>query len=173
MSDGETMPTPTPKMIITWEGAWRLAYKMAEVLQPHKKFNRILAVARGGWMPAAMIGRAMGVNHISYVEVSSYSDDDHKQGSLKFGRMPPADFANSPDCLVVDDVADTGKTFKALHQLWPRAFLCAMVSKPAAQNWLHLSTVEVPQDTWVEFPWETAPNRSKPVDPYLGQLLSI
>jgi len=56
--------------------------------------------------------------------------------------------------LVVDDLSDTGSTFRILRQHLPKAHYACVYVKPDARPVVDTYVVEVSQDTWIDFPWE-------------------
>ncbi len=44
-----------------------------------------------------------------------------------------------------------------MRDLLPRAHFACLYAKPAGKAVADTFVVEVPQDTWVLFPWDTAP----------------
>ena len=79
--------------------AWRLM-----ALQP---FAGIVAVTRGGLVPAAVVARELDIRLIDSLCIASY--DDRRQGELEILKAPQGDGAG---WLVVDDLVDTGGTAK-------------------------------------------------------------
>ena len=59
--------------------------------------------------------------------------------------------------LIVDDLVDSGVTAGVVRDLLPRAHFACLYAKPAGQRLADTWVVEVPQETWILFPWDTAP----------------
>ena len=59
--------------------------------------------------------------------------------------------------LVVDDLTDTGKTAQIVREILPNAHFATIYAKPAGQSVADSWVAEVAQDTWILFPWDTAP----------------
>jgi xanthine phosphoribosyltransferase len=57
--------------------------------------------------------------------------------------------------LVLDDLVDTGRTAQLVRGLLPEAHFAAVYAKPMGRPLLHTFVSEVPQDTWIHFPWDT------------------
>ena len=59
--------------------------------------------------------------------------------------------------LIVDDLVDRGDTARVVRGLLPRAHFACLYAKPAGRDAADTFVAEVAQDTWVLFPWDTAP----------------
>jgi xanthine phosphoribosyltransferase len=117
-------------------------------------FAEILVIPRGGYIPAALLQyrnkelRGIPVTSLCLHEMST---DIYVQ----LQRL-------GPFLLIVDDIIDSGNTFEQYIHHFPYATFVAPYIKPQAKTWGHvprefdLYGVEVPNDTWVKFPWEPA-----------------
>ncbi len=119
----------------------------------------VLAIARGGLIPAGSLSYALSVKNTSVVNVEYYTGVNERLDLPVI--LPPAlDLVDLADArmLVVDDVADTGHTLQLVCDLCrPRVaeVRCAVLyHKPRS--------VVVPDyvwrttDRWIDFPWSTA-----------------
>ena len=59
--------------------------------------------------------------------------------------------------LIVDDLVDTGVTGSMVRRMLPRAVFACLYAKPAGRAVADHYVAEVAQETWVLFPWDTAP----------------
>ena len=67
--------------------------------------------------------------------------------------------------LIIDDLADTGRTLAVVRGLYPRAHFATVYSKPNGCSQVDTFITEVSQDTWIFFPWDMA---LQYVEPYRG-----
>ena len=118
----------------------------------------IVAIARGGLVPAAIIARELEIRLIETICVSSY--DHQTQGSVKILSAPDTD---GESWLIIDDLVDTGATAKAVRERLPRAHFAAVYAKPAGRPMVDTFITEVSQDTWIHFPWDTEPQFVRPI----------
>ena len=65
--------------------------------------------------------------------------------------------------LVVEDLVDTGTTAKAIRELYPKAKFIAIFAKPMGEQLLDDFEVAIPQDTWIEQPWDMALEFANPI----------
>lgn len=137
---------------ITWDrfhqDTLTLADTLAERISPI--FTSIVAVARGGLIPAAIIAKKLDIFRIETVCITSYKNTvKHEIQFIEYPR--PDDYH---DILVVDDIADSGDTIKAILEFFPNAFYATVYAKQPGLKLVGGFSTEIPQDTWVNFPWE-------------------
>lgn len=119
--------------------------------QSGKSWDKIIAVTRGGLIPACLIARELDIRIIDTVSIKSY--DHQSQSALEVLKMPE-NIGTGQNCLIVDDLSDTGNTFKSLRQLLPDATYACLYVKPQGMPLADFYATGVTQDTWVYFPWE-------------------
>ncbi len=111
----------------------------------------LVSVTRGGLVPAAIISHELNFRHIDTVCISSYEDASKSQKQMLVLKELPRDMGN---VLVIDDLADTGRTFRLIREMLPHAHFAAVYAKPKGLDIVQNFAQEVPQSTWIEFPWE-------------------
>lgn len=127
---------------------------LAEMLMPLGAFRGIVAVTRGGLIPAAIVARELDCRLVESVSVASY---DEEQLGVPVILKQPGAAGDGTGFLIVDDLVDSGVTAGVVRGLLPRAHFACLYAKPAGKAMADTWVVEVPQDTWVLFPWDTAP----------------
>ncbi|GAP24113.1 xanthine phosphoribosyltransferase [Gluconobacter japonicus] len=153
--------TQTPKPItyatVTWDQLHRDARTLATTLmEKHGPFRGIVAITRGGLIPAAILGREMGCRLIESVSVISYAGEEGTQHEPKVVKAPTA-AGDGEGFLIVDDLVDSGVTAKYVREMLPKAVFACLYAKPDGKPHTDHYVTEVAQDTWVLFPWDTAP----------------
>ncbi len=141
---------------VTWDQLHRDARTLATALMPLAPFKGIVAITRGGLIPAAIVARELEIRLIESVSVVSYAEEEGSQGAPQVLK-PPAAAGDGTGFLIVDDLVDSGVTAKLVRALLPRAHFACLYAKPAGLPCADTYVVEVPQDTWILFPWDTAP----------------
>jgi len=116
-----------------------------------QKWDRLIAVTRGGMVPACLVARELDIRNIDTVSVKSY---DHQTQSAAQVLKIPNGIASGQNCLIIDDLSDTGNTFKALRELLPDATYACLYAKPSGKPVTDYFAKEVTQDTWIYLPWE-------------------
>ena len=139
---------------VTWDQLHRDARTLAGQLMALGPFRGIVAVTRGGLIPAAIIARELECRLVETISVASY--DDERLGHPVVLK-PPSAAGDGTGFLVVDDLVDTGVTARLVRGLLPRAHFACLYAKPAGQGIADTWVAEVPQRTWILFPWDTAP----------------
>jgi hypoxanthine phosphoribosyltransferase len=80
------------------------------------KFDCIVAAARGGLMPAQIVGYFLQVPKIYSLGITTYSDDDKKLDSPHVYQPLPDDFSYN-NVLLIDEIADSGHTFVHMTEI--------------------------------------------------------
>ena len=143
---------------VSWEQLHRDAKALAWRLMERAPFAGLVAVTRGGLVPAAVIARELEIHDISTVCIQSY--DWKSQGKATILRRPESD---GEGLLVVDDLVDTGGTARLVRELLPRAHFATVYAKPAGRPLVDTFITEVSQDTWILFPWDAESQFVQPI----------
>ena len=144
---------------VTWDQLHRDARALATTLLSHGPFRGIVAITRGGLIPAAIIARELEIRLVESISVVSYghgTDGDEQQTEPVL--LKPATAAGDGEgFLIIDDLVDSGITAGLVRTLLPKAHFACLYAKPAGMNATDTFVAEVGQDTWILFPWDTAP----------------
>jgi xanthine phosphoribosyltransferase len=163
MSD-ETAPKPFP---VSWDQFHRDARALAWRLSGAGPFEAMVAVTRGGLVPAAVIARELGIRVIDTLCVSSYSHTSQVgEPSVLKGisdAVARLGGGTGKGLLVVEDLVDTGKTARIVRDLMPQAHIAAVYAKPMGRPMVDTFITEVSQDTWIFFPWDTGLSFQPPI----------
>ncbi len=142
---------------VSWDQFHRDARALTWRLSDVGPFEVVVAVTRGGMVPAAIVARELGVLTIETVCISSY--DYGKQTEIKVMK-PVSEAIRSADggrnVLIVDDLVDTGATAKVVREMLPKAHFATVYAKPAGRPLVDTFVTEVSQDTWIYLPWDMA-----------------
>ena len=148
---------------ITWEqiedGVTKLA---ADIKKTGTQFDSIIGISKGGLIPATMLAELLEIKTLISFGIRSYTG--YESGKPVVYQPFPESYNTdqSKSVLIVDDLADTGKTFEDTMQ----AFSCHQSRADtqiitAALYWKpHTSHVpwhfvrQYKDDTWLVFPWE-------------------
>lgn len=122
---------------------------------PKKKWKGIIAIARGGMYPGLFLAHKLDdIRHVETLALASYSKDK-KQSEIRI--LQHFDFTDKNDgegWLVIDDLVDTGKTIAWVHKHLPKAHYAVIYAKPKGMEFIDTYGTEIPQNTWIEFPWD-------------------
>ncbi len=153
------------KEILTWEGFGVASRELAQTIADDGyEPEIIIAVARGGLVAAGALSYALGVKLSDAINVEFYTDV-HTTLPDPILLEPMLDVASisGRKLLVVDDVADSGRTMKLVLEILREqgaevrsAVLyekSVSVVKPD-YTWRH-------NDEWIVFPWSAEPPVTK------------
>ena len=138
---------------VTWDQLHRDARSLAAALMP-RDVRGLVAISRGGLIPAAIVARELECRLVESICVASYDEETPGEARLL---KPPAAAGDGEGFVIIDDLVDSGTTARLVRSLLPRAHFACLYAKPAGAAVADTWVVEVPQDTWVLFPWDTAP----------------
>ena len=141
---------------LTWDQLHRDARALASKLMSRSPFHGIVAISRGGLIPAAIIARELECRLVETVCVAAYAGEAGTQGEPVVLK-PPAAAGDGKGILIVDDLVDTGVTARLVRAMLPRAHFACLYAKPAGLPATDSFVTQFPQDTWILFPWDTAP----------------
>ncbi len=155
---------------VGWEELHRTAKALAWRLFDRRPFEGVVAITRGGLVPAAIVARELEIRVIDTVGLVSYRDnaveriEARERGEVEIVK-PPRMTEDGAGWLIVDDLVDTGETAKVVRGLLPRAHFATIYAKPAGRPMVDTFVTEVSQDTWIYFPWDLEP---RPVEPIVA-----
>ena len=142
---------------MTWEDVGAATEELAAQIDAAQFVpDAVLALARGGLPAAGALAYALGVKNMATLNVEFYTGvDERLEEPLLLPPVPDLTVLATERLLVVDDVADTGRTlalvseFCAEHAAEVRT--AVLYEKPhsvvrAEYVWRHT-------DCWIDFPW--------------------
>jgi xanthine phosphoribosyltransferase len=146
--------TGNPKAFpVSWDQFHRDSRALAWRLSEQGPFEAMVAITRGGLVPAAIVARELNIRLVETVSVKSY---DHKdQGGIEILKSITDTIINAKGkVLIVDDLVDTGATARAVRNMLPGAHFATVYAKPLGRELVDTFVTEVSQDTWIYFPWD-------------------
>ncbi len=144
---------------ISWDQLHRDSKALAWRLLNMDSFEGIIAITRGGLVPAAIIARELDIHLVDTICVSSYDWKSQKDEAKVLKGFE----TDGEGWLLIDDLVDTGKTAKVVKGLVPRAHFATVYAKPAGRTQVDTFITEVSQDTWILFPWDTESQFVSPI----------
>ncbi|MGE0725604.1 MAG: xanthine phosphoribosyltransferase [Alphaproteobacteria bacterium] len=143
---------------VSWEEFHRLSRVLAARMMERGPWRLIVAVTRGGLVPAAIVARELDIRVVDTLCISTY---EHRTKGVP-QVLKAAGAGDGTDVLVVDDLVDTGLTAKVMRELLPKAYFATVFAKPEGRPLVDTFIAEVGQDTWIVFPWDDAPPLAAP-----------
>ncbi len=151
---------PIKDFPISWDEFHRHSKLLAWRLNDRGSWKGVVAITRGGLVPACIVARELDIRLIETLCISSYDHQNQRESNI----LKPAALAGDGEgWLVIDDLADTGNTFRVARTLLPKAHFACVYAKPEGQPTTDTYVTEVSQDTWIHFPWDLEAQYSKPI----------
>jgi xanthine phosphoribosyltransferase len=157
--------TPTKTFPVSWDELHRHSRALAWRLIELGPWHSIIAVTRGGLVPAAIVARELDIRLIDTVCTESYRAGapgaiESQRGIIKVLKGISGDGAGR---LIIDDLVDTGDTGRVVRDMLPKAHFATVYAKPAGRPVVDTFVTEVSQDTWILFPWDIEPQFAPPI----------
>ncbi len=140
---------PNKTFPVTWDELHRNARALAWRLLDMGPWKGIIAITRGGLVPAAIVARELDLRLVDTLCVASY--DDRQRGTVQVLKGVAGD---GEGYLIIDDLVDTGHTARVVREMLPKAHFATVYAKPAGRPLVDTFITELSQDTWILFPWD-------------------
>ena len=141
----------TEKIFIDWPTFHQDVRTLAQKIRTRQKFERIIAVSRGGLIPAGILAYELGIRDCTALNVCSY--DDEQARSSQDIEISSAPLSADTQTLIVDDLSDSGRTLKLLQKSYPQAVTAVVYAKQQSLSAADIVGRQLP-DRWVVFPWD-------------------
>src|SRR5258705_124171 len=153
------------EIIISWVELHRDARFLSEQLHRLGPWKGIIAVTRGGLVPAALVARELDIRLVDTICVTSYDSSEagaaaQVQSGVKVLKGVGGD---GEGYLLIDDLVDTGRTAQAVRQLLPKAHFACLYAKPAGRPIVDTFVKEFKQTKWIHFPWDIEYSFATPI----------
>jgi len=115
--DGGTdrpMSVAIDKDIVTWDALSDMVAELAQRL--HGEYDLMLAITRGGLVPAGMLAYRLGIRNILVAAVEYYDDEGKPGPRPTFLQFPADPLLRGQRVLIVDEVWDSGTTIHAVTE---------------------------------------------------------
>lgn len=155
MSNSYTQDYP-----ISWEQFHRQSRELALKLKDMGTWDGIIAVTRGGMVPACLVAQEVDTKHIETISIESYAHQDQSQEPII--HYAPTLENEGQGWLIIDDLSDTGNTFKLIRSMYPKAHYACVYVKPNGAPQADTYIENVPQESWIYFPWEREAQKFAP-----------
>lgn len=158
--------TDSKRFIVSWDQFHRDCKALAwRLVEESKEWKGIIAITRGGLIPAGIVARELDIKVIETMGVSSYDDKEQRE-AVVLKDINKELVGDGEGWLVVDDLVDTGGTAKILRKMLPKSHVATVYAKPAGEPIVDTYVTWVSQDTWIYFPWDVD---FQPVEPIVAE----
>jgi xanthine phosphoribosyltransferase len=150
---------------VSWAEVHRDTKHLVRQLIGKGPWEGIVALTRGGLVPAAILAREMEIRVVDTLCISTY--DEQLKGTVNVLKLPERAVAvEGEGWLLVDDLVDTGTTAKKAREILPKSHFATVYAKPQGLPVVDTFVSNVAQEVWVFFPWDTEPQY---IAPLVGQ----
>lgn len=112
----------------------------------------LVAVSRGGLVPAQLIAYKLNIRDIRVMKLISYDEDNTRQEIKDISTDRLFDGA---DVYFIDDLADSGSTIRYIKKRFPTSRLCCLMEKTCCTKHPDICAREgIKENTWIIFPWD-------------------
>jgi hypoxanthine phosphoribosyltransferase len=138
---------------VSWDQYQRICFSLAKAVNK-KRIDYIVAISRGGLIASRILSDILNLP-ISHITIISYQDLK-QQKEIRITETPSRLFDNQT-ILLVDEIADSGKTFKRALEYFRKFKNCTIYTLAL---YVKPHTTPVPDfwakktDAWVIFPYE-------------------
>jgi hypoxanthine phosphoribosyltransferase len=144
--------------LISWNSVYRLAERLSlAILESGFRPEVIVAVARGGYVPARILCDFLDLYTLTSIRVVHYASGARKRPEARVTDSICTDIRDRR-ILIVDDVSDTGDTYEAaithLEDFRPREIRTAvLLHKTTAKYQPDFIARKVVKWRWMIYPW--------------------
>ena len=153
MSDQAAKAAPK-RFLVSWDQFHRDCKALAwRLVESDIAWKGIIAITRGGLIPAGIVARELEIKTIETIGISSY-DEQHQRELHIVKAIDKNLVGDGENWLVIDDLVDSGNTARVIRDMLPKAQIATVYAKPAGEPLVDTYITWVSQDTWIYFPWE-------------------
>jgi xanthine phosphoribosyltransferase len=144
------------EIIVSWVELHRDARYLSELLHAKGSWKGIIAITRGGLVPAALVARELDIRLVDTICVTSYASAgtgkaEQVQADVRILKSVAGD---GEGYLLIDDLVDSGRTAQVVRQMLPKAHFATLYAKPAGRPIVDTCVKEFKQNKWIFFPWD-------------------
>jgi len=140
--------------LITWTDFYDVNTKLIQQIQQSgKKYEFILAITRGGVLPAYFLAKKLNLP-LETINLSSY-ESEHNAGQIEHTTVDgfTTEVLNPETCLLVDDIYDSGQTIRYVQNLYPNIDTACTYARWDNHTLTYVGEI-LNYETWIDFPWE-------------------
>lgn len=152
---------------ISFDAIWRNSTIVAQKLRDDgasstHPFSAIVAIIRGGILPAGMLSYQLGVSRILPLSAKNYDEDHCRLPAPRVEACDSFNLRRTSRVLVVDELIDSGATMCAVVEAISNRFSCAIAcaalyrahdAQPPPVPTFVAEELEK-NHPWLTFPWE-------------------
>ena len=150
------------KVRVEWKAFHQACFHTSRrILENHSHIDTIVALARGGLVPARIMAEYIKPDNFYIMGLSLYNGHERREAIRIYQDVPSHMFLNRPsNILVVDDVSDGGDTLDYVYNRFKKSAPKAEII--TATPYIKTGTTFTPdyyvtefaKDEWIVFPFE-------------------
>lgn len=142
----------TNKIYIGWDSFHQDTKTLVQnIKNSPRNYNHIVAISRGGLIPAGILSYELDIRNCDVINMSSY-DGDTKRADAAI-ELSGALHNIDNQTLIIDDLSDSGRTLRILRKLYPQATFVCVYAKEKGKDACDIFAKTMP-DEWIVFPWD-------------------
>lgn len=143
------------KQFFNWDHYYRLVVELKNKIT--LKPDIIVSIGKGGSIPGVILAEHYNINNINF-GIKSYVGYNQSK-TLEYQSVPSYESLRGMNVLLVDDLADTGETFRYALDKFKQNFVemvnTASVFKKSKSKFVpNYYAREIDSETWIIQPWE-------------------
>lgn len=142
----------TTKIYIKWDDFHQHTKELCQKIKASGEYSQIIAISRGGLIPAGIIAYELNIRNSQAINISSYDNGYSRRADEQIELAIDAKMVDERT-LIVDDLSDSGRTFKILREIYPQAKYVAVYAKEKGAPMVDVFSKLMP-DEWIVFPWD-------------------
>jgi len=143
------------KLYLSWDDITKFTKTIHEQTKNLGNNFGIIGLSRGGLIPAVLFSHLKDYKDLFVTGIKSYQGQ-RKDTEIFYQIAAKYNFEEKDFVYVIDDICDTGSTFKAVenYMLPIKLVSISMVYRQNENYKPNYYGIELSDDRWVVFPWE-------------------
>ena len=140
------------KIYISWSEFHQDVKNLCKkIKQTGKSYNKIVAISRGGFIPAGILSYELNIRKTSVINIISYNGSEQ----TKLEKIDNIESVGEVDekTIIIDDLSDSGQTIKVMRQTFAKGTYVTVYAKEKGKNQPDIYEKEMPEK-WLVFPWD-------------------
>lgn len=123
----------------------------------------LVAIARGGLIPAIIISDLLKLNFLT-LGIKSYTENNEQGNFQIYQPLPGSIYQNDMNIILIDDLVDSGNTLKFIYKylnntcnLKNEIFSYVLIDKGLASETIDMpkyNYIEKIENSWIKFPYD-------------------
>ena len=148
------------KKFYSWKQIEKMSVYLADLVED-KFFTHIIAVSRGGCVPATIISHKLKIPMIP-ITLSTRDHPKEMIPDFPIGHGDGHMYIDKYKFLVIDDINDTGHTFKKIREIMHNrgatyTEYCVLIDNESSEFNVHYWAKKIDKTkdpSWIVYPWE-------------------